>query len=460
MIKLYNTLTRSIEEFTPINKDEVRIYSCGPTVYDHAHIGNLSSYIYADTLRRVLELNGYKVRHVMNYTDIDDKTIQRSRDKYPDLDPKDALKKLTEEYIDLFTQDIEKVGINTKSIEFVRASDYIGEMQELIKELVSSGIAYVAEDGIYFSIEAYKSSGKTYGQLSNITTSSTSSSRIDNDEYDKDSAHDFALWKKQKPGEPAWDFELDGHDLKGRPGWHIECSAMSENTLGQPFDIHTGGVDLIFPHHENEIAQSTGAKNESRIANLFFHNNHLLVDGKKMAKSAKNFYTLQDIIDKDYDPLAFRLLVLQSHYRSESNFSWDILDGAQSRLNHWSSMFDRRWQLDVLSDDSSDITKELLEIVGSDLNIAELASKIDAYFNNVDSNNAMPARDTLITIRDGLGIDLLGYDITDVQKQLIKKREEARENKDWEESDKLRDELQKQGIGVRDTDNGTVWYRI
>lgn len=459
-MKIHNTITKKNEEFKPLNDREVKIYSCGPTVYDHAHIGNLSSYIYADILRRVLEADGYTVTHVMNYTDVDDKTIKRSSEKYPDLEPKEALKKLTDEYIALFQEDIKKVGIDVDVIKFIRATDHIEDMKSLINDLLDKQIAYIADDGIYLSIDAYKMSGKTYGQLSNISEAGTSGSRIDNDEYDKESAHDFALWKKQRPGEPAWDFKIGEHDLKGRPGWHIECSAMSEKALGIPFDIHTGGIDLIFPHHENEIAQSTGAKTGNSMANYFVHSNHLLVDGKKMAKSANNFFTLKDIIDKGYDPLAFRLLVLQSQYRNESNFTWDVMEAAQNRLNNWRSMFDRRWQLRLLTDDQPDISNEIVESLNDNLNTPETITKIDEYFNRVDTASGMPSRDTLLVLRDVLGIDLLGYDIADEQKQLISKREEARQNNDWTKSDKFRQELQNQGIGIRDTESGSIWYKI
>jgi cysteinyl-tRNA synthetase len=332
-VKIYNTLTKKEEDFKPLEGNEARIYSCGPTVYDHIHIGNLASFIYADELRQSLTKQGYKVRHVMNITDVDDKTIAKSQALYPDLEPKEALKKLTSHYEEVFMRDMKAVGNNTEAIEFVRATDYIPQMQELIKKLYTDGFAYMADDGVYFSIDAYKKSGKIYGQLTPIDSQNTSESRIQNDEYDKESVHDFALWKLKKDHEPFWEFELDGKDLAGRPGWHIECSAMSAAKLGQPFDIHTGGVDLIFPHHENEIAQSTAGKDENYLARVFFHNEHLLVDGKKMSKSLNNFYTLDDIKKRGFDPLAFRLLVLQSSPKSQSNFSWEIMQAAQNRFN-------------------------------------------------------------------------------------------------------------------------------
>ena len=283
-LRLFNSLGKKIEVFKALKDKTVRIYTCGPTVYERAHIGNLASFIYADTLHRVLSSAGYKVEHVMNITDVDDKTIAASRQEFPDDDPKEALKKLTGKYEKLFMKDLEAVGINTREIKFVRATDNVELMQKLIQKLLDAGIAYIADDGIYFSISKYQAAGKTYGQLVEVTADSTEESRINNDDYDKDNAHDFALWKKAKPDEPAWDFTVDGKDMAGRPGWHIECSAMSAHELGQPFDIHTGGVDLKFPHHENEIAQSTAADGDI-LASFFIHSEHLLVDDQKMSKS-------------------------------------------------------------------------------------------------------------------------------------------------------------------------------
>src|SRR6266568_1547407 len=302
-MKLYNTLTKKVENVTPLDGKVVRIYSCGPTVYDHAHVGNLSAYIFADTLHRALVLDGKSVRHAMNYTDVDDKTIRRSREKYPDKVPREALHELTNRFIDVFLNDMRAIGNRTDDawITFMRATDNIEAMQTLIAKLHASGFAYIAGDGVYFSIEAYRRSGKTYGQLLEISASNTSEARIQNDEYDKESAHDFALWKHKKNAGPAWEFTLGGREMRGRPGWHIECSAMSKKSLAQPFDIHTGGVDLIFPHHENEIAQSTAGEPNPIMASIFAHNEHILIDGKKMAKSAQNFYTLEDVLNKGYD---------------------------------------------------------------------------------------------------------------------------------------------------------------
>jgi len=287
-MKLFNTLSKQIEESTPLDKNTYRIYSCGPTVYDKVHIGNSSSFIVADLLRRVLKAGGASVIHVMNYTDVDDKTIARSSDMYPEESPETALKLLTDEYKRSFLKDMQAVGNDINDIKFVSAVENIADMRNLITTLYKDGFAYIADDGVYFSIDKYRESGKKYGQLLELSELNTSQSRISNDEYDKESVHDFALWKTRKGDEPAWEFDLDGSNLLGRPGWHIECSVMSTKNLGQPFDIHTGGVDLIFPHHENEIAQSTAGQ-DNLYAKFFVHNEHLLVDGKKMSKSLNNF---------------------------------------------------------------------------------------------------------------------------------------------------------------------------
>jgi cysteinyl-tRNA synthetase len=462
-MKIHNTLTRQTEEFSPLNNDSVRFYSCGPTVYDHVHIGNLSAYIMVDTLRRVLASNGYQVQTVMNFTDVDDKTIRRSQELYPELAPEEALQKLTRNYEQVFLDDTQKVGIDTNLLTFVRATESIEGMRALITDLYEDGFAYVTDDGVYFSIDKYRVSGKVYGQLSKLNAQNTSAARIDNDEYDKESIHDFALWKVRKAGEPSWPFELDGRGLAGRPGWHIECSVMSVNNLGQPFDIHTGGVDHIFPHHENEIAQSTAGKGDL-YAKYFVHNEHLLVDGKKMSKSLNNFYTIQDIQEKGYDPLAFRLLVLQSHYRSQSNFTWENLEAAQNRLKHWQATADLQWQTDAASEPDSKIDLGILKELNDDLDTPAALAFIDSWISMIESGKLESVHGSIIRLiseaENLLGIDLNRPDITDAQKQLINERQEARDAKDWAKSDDLRDELQKQGISVRDTDNGPVWSRL
>lgn len=474
-VRLHNTLTKTVDNLNPINPGRVTIYSCGPTVYDNVHIGNLSAFIAADVLRRVVAANDKNVKHVMNFTDVDDKTIRRSHEMYPDLDAMEALRKLTTEYSEQFLADMRAIGNDVDALTFIKAADdsTIEGMRQLITELHEKGFAYITDDGVYFSIDAYKKSGKKYGQLVEITDESTSSERIQNDEYDKESAHDFALWKKQKEGEPAWEFMLNGTDLTGRPGWHIECSVMSHIELGQPFDIHTGGIDLAFPHHENEIAQSTAGQDNPTYASLFVHNEHILVDGKKMAKSANNFYTLNDLKEKSVDPLAFRLLVLQSHYRKPTSFSLENAQAAHNRLHHWRTIAALRHQTHDIHDEnkaeypSLAAIGKIREALSDDLNTPEALRLIDEVFAHLESHNIDKLdRDALVqllnAIDDMLGLQLLETtpDITDEQKQVILERERVREARDWTKSDELRDKLAAQGIVLRDTASGTVWEYI
>ncbi|HTE58225.1 MAG TPA: cysteine--tRNA ligase [Verrucomicrobiae bacterium] len=463
-MKLHNTLTRKVEEFKSLEPGAVRMYTCGPTVYDHIHIGNLAAYVYADIERRVLSASGYEVRQVMNYTDVDDKTIRRSAEHYPDLSPEEALAKLTDNYKQIFLDDITAIGNDVAAITFVSAVASIEGMRALITDLHKDGFAYIADDGVYFSIEKYRASGKKYGQLLKLDASNTSSARINNDEYDKDSVHDFALWKTRKGNEPAWEFELDGQELLGRPGWHIECSVMSVNNLGQPFDIHTGGVDNVFPHHENEIAQSTAGKGDI-YAQYFVHNEHLLVDGKKMAKSAQNFFTLQDIRERGYEPMAFRLVVLQSHYRSQSNFSWDILDSATNSLQNlraWADLRLQSFSSPELATYNQEAGQHILEQAQNDLHIPDALTYV--YGAVTKAEELGPDKDSIAElVRDidallGLGLGD-SEDITADQKELLSQRQKARDNKDFAASDKLRDQLKEQGIGVRDTPHGQVWHR-
>lgn len=470
-MRLYNTLTKKSEELNPLEQGVIRMYSCGPTVYDHIHIGNLASFIYADTLRRTLKLSGVEVKHVMNFTDVDDKTIRRSQEKYSDKDPMDALITLTEEYSSLFLGDMKAVGNNIQDISFVKATQSVNEMQNIIRRLLEQKYAYHSDDGIYFSINAYKQSGKKYGQLTEVTVNSTSQARIENDEYDKESAHDFALWKKQKDNEPAWDFEVDGINLKGRPGWHIECSAMSKAELGQPFDIHTGGVDLIFPHHENEIAQSTAGSEDSVYASKFFHNEHLLIDGKKMSKSLNNFYTLETLKEKGFDPLAFRLLVLQARYSHQAHFSWENLESAQNRLRdlrafsaiQFQQKFETKYSDEMATQTYDGMIQGQLREFSDDLDVPSALSLLSSNINHIENKGYVKEhiRKFIDCIDSLYGLDLGAVkDITDDQKQLLEAREQAREAKDWDKSDVIRGQLAEQGVGIRDTEHGPIWFPL
>ena len=475
-MKIYNSLTKQLEEIEPMQPGKVGLYSCGPTVYNNLHIGNLAAFIYADLLRRTLAQK-LAVNAVMNITDVDDKTIRDSRRDHPDLNPKQALTKLTQKYEKIFLDDTARIGNDTSALHFIRATDSIEEMISLTQKLLDNNIAYIAEDGVYFSIQEYEKAGYTYGVLQTIDRSHEHA-RIANDEYDKDHVSDFALWKRAENGEPSWDATFT-HDSKqttipGRPGWHIECSAMSQKLLGIPFDIHTGGIDLKFPHHENEIAQARGALRTNSFANYFVHNNHVLIDGKKMSKSLGNFFTLRDIEDKGFDPIAFRLLVLSSHYRSESNFSWDILQAAQMRLAHWQYCADLRFQTIAYNKDQHPVQEldlktyqaNLAECLEDDLDspralIAAYSGLEQAKLRGVDNNTRDAYTEYIEFIKNRLGIDLMKTsDISDDQKKLVSERQKARDNKDWQKSDQLRDALQSQGIGIDDTEHGQIWYRV
>lgn len=462
-MKLYNSLTKQVEVLKPIKKGQVSLYTCGPTVYDHVTIGNLRTYIFEDTLRRALRLNGYKLKHVMNLTDIDDKTIKRSQEVYGGEDSKQALAKLTQNYETEFLNDAAKVGIDFSGSTIARATEHIADMHKLIKNIPNK---YVSEDGVYFDIAKFSD----YGVLVKLDRTHEHH-RINNDEYDKEHVADFALWKAAKPGEPAWDFEIDGINIAGHPGWHIECSAMSTKYLGQPFDMHTGGVDLKFPHHENEIAQSKSAQGKT-LANYWVHGEHLLVNGKKMSKSLKNFYTINDVVKKGYDPIAFRLLVLQAHYRSHLNFTWESLGAAQTNLYNLRAWADLKWQtavgkpgagsIEYIGKTLGNIDRAMLD----DLNTAkvlaainELAeSMIQSGLNKTDRERFAKL---LAHVDEILSLGLSARpDISQEQKTLITVRDKARNTKDFVKSDSVRQELEKQNIGLNDNSYGTTWYRL
>jgi len=462
-MKLHNTLSKATEEFVPIGSP-VKMYSCGPTVYAPAHIGNLSSYIYADLLRRILASAGYEVKHVMNLTDVDDKTIRDSLTQFPDVEPMEALKKLTARHEQGFMDDMAAVGNDVGAVEFVRATDAMADIQELITKLLETSMAYKADDGIYFDIAKYRESRK-YGQLSKIELPERVQARINNDEYDKESAQDFALWKATKPDEPSWGFP---GQMPGRPGWHIECSAMSVKALGQPFDIHTGGIDLIFPHHENEIAQSTADGQPEKLANYFVHNGHMLVDSKKMAKSANNFYTLADIEQKGFSPLDFRMLVLQSHYQSSSNFTWENLESAHNRLKNWKNVAELRHQLSSGAANSpqgatvASLLSQALEALQNNLDTPGVLVYLDKAFDIASATESSGLIETLIKfIDDNLGLELADTtpDITDDIKEMIQLRATARAGGDYAKSDEIRDALLEQGVELNDAPNGTIWNR-
>ena len=442
MLKLFNTMKRK-KEIVP--KKDIGIYFCGPTVYDYAHIGNFRSYVFLDLLRRYIEYLGYKVKMVMNITDVDDKTIKRSREREM------SLKEFTSMYTNAFFEDIESLRIK-KADFYPKATEHIKDIVSLIKRLMQNGLAYKAEDGsVYFAISKFKK----YGRLSH-SRFKKQKSRIKNDEYTKDEAQDFALWKawSEEDGSVAWETPLG----RGRPGWHIECSVMSKKYLSS-VDIHGGGVDLIFPHHENEIAQSEGAGNE--FARHWVHCEHLLVNGRKMSKSLGNFYTLRDLLKKGYDPVAIRFLLLNSHYRSQLNFTLNALESAKKTVNNLNDIVSRL--KDYMEITKAGKNKELslrvektkkmfMKSMDDDLNVplalSHVSDMINVFNRKMDSNSA--DKESLKKAYDFMrGINKIfdflesSKKLTSEEKQLINERERLRKEKKFKEADEIRNKLKK-----------------
>lgn len=447
-MKLDNTLSQKIEEFKPIEKNQVKFYTCGPTVYDYAHIGNLRTFIFEDVLRRTLEFFGYDVKQVMNITNIDDKTIARGQGKKAEFD------QLTKKYEEEFWADLVKLNI-LKPKETPRATEYIEKIVEFVKDLINKGFAYKGEDGsIYFSIEKFAD----YGKLSKLDKSGIQAgARVSQDEYTKENSADFVLWKawNEKDGEIFWQTELG----KGRPGWHIECSAMSQDKLGETIDIHAGGVDLIFPHHENEIAQSE-ARTGKKFVNFWLHAEHLLVDGKKMSKSLGNFYTLRDIVEKGYDPLDFRYLCLGAHWRDKLNFTWDSLEAARNTLTRARKIINSHPELDSGSINSNylDKFKSALE---NNLNLPEALSA----FWQLLRDEKISASDKKATAMEMDKVFALDLDKTsneeipaEIQK-LATERQKAREVKDFTRADEIREQIEKLGYIVEDSEGSFKIYK-
>ncbi len=420
------------------------MYSCGPTVYNYPHIGNYRAYIFADILKRVLTYEGYNVRHIMNLTDVDDKTIRDSQKVGK------SLKEFTEFFSEEFFKDIKTLNILPPT-KFTKATDYIDKMVEITESLIGKGLAYKSTDGsIYFDIKKFKN----YGKLSRLVLKEqkeNASGRIKTDEYDKENAQDFALWKAwdENDGEVFWETSLG----KGRPGWHIECSAMSMANLGEELDIHTGGVDNMFPHHENEIAQSEGVTGK-QFVRYWMHNEWVLVDSKKMAKSFNNFYTLRDLTDKNINPLVYRFWLLMANYRTRVNFVWEALEGAEVALKRLYRLY-----LDFGSE-IGQVDKEyqlkFKERIEDDLDTPKALSLLWDLVKDDSVSNA----DKKATILDfdkvlGLGFEnLKEEEITDEVAKLIKEREEARKQKDFKRADELRLKINALGYEVQDVTEG------
>ena len=448
MLKLYNTLSRKKEVFRP-QKATVSLYTCGPTVHDFAHIGNLRSAIFGDLLRRTLEYNGYKVKQITNITDIEDKIFKRAKRE------KKSLYEITRPYTKLYLKDLEKLNIK-KSAEYPIVTGHIKEIIKLIERLLEKGIAYEGRDGsIYFEISKFKG----YGKLAKLKgVDLKHGARVTSDEYSKENAGDFVLWKAKKKGELSWQSPFGA----GRPGWHIECSALSMRYLGEHIDIHTGGVDLIFPHHVNEIAQSEAATGK-KFVNYWVHGEHLLVDGGKMAKSLKNFYTLKDFEEHGFYPLVFRYFVMNAHYRSKINFTWDSVVSAEHALDNLYRET-ARLGLAVKKEKkrswkhrASVYEKRFLGALNDDLNLPRAIATTWAVVND----ELLPAkrkRELIFKFDNVLGLNLKSADAltktTKRIKTLVKSREEMRNNEQFVKADSLRDKVEKLGYTIEDTPYG------
>lgn len=438
-MKLYNTLSRSVQEFQPVDKERVTIYTCGPTVYNYAHIGNLRTFLFEDFLRRALKYLGYRVFQIMNITDVDDKTINAGDGKM------EKFKELTKKFEEIFWQDLSRLNIE-KPESAPRATEHIEQIVAFVSDLLKKGYAYKGDDGsIYFSIDKFKD----YGKLSQLDKSGIKSgARVSQDAYSKDNPADFVLWKAwdEEDGEIYWETELGN----GRPGWHIECSAMSGDKVEGTIDIHAGAVDLIFPHHENEIAQSE-AKEGKKFVNFWLHAEHLLVDGKKMSKSLNNFYTLGDIEEKGYSALDFRYLTLTAHWRDKLNFSWGSLESAKNTLSRAKKIVSGISEIGKADEEYSKKFKSALE---NDLNMPEAI----AVFWQMLRDDKIKLEDKKATALDFdrvLGLDLTKtekIEVPDEVKKLVSEREKARSEKDYARADKLREQIEKLGYIVEDSE--------
>ncbi|MBR3743082.1 MAG: cysteine--tRNA ligase [Clostridia bacterium] len=459
-MQIYNSQTRKKEEFVPLHPGKVGIYACGPTVYDYFHIGNARPFITFDVLRRYFEHRGYEVTFVQNFTDIDDKMIKRANAEGI------TVKELGDRFIKEYYQDAQSLGIRPATVH-PRATEHIGEIIHLVKTLEDKGYAYEVNGDVYFDVEKDKGYGKLSGQnLDDLEAGA----RIDVDDVKRNPA-DFALWKAQKPGEPAWDSPWG----KGRPGWHIECSAMSMKYLGETFDIHAGGKDLLFPHHENEVAQSECATGKP-FARYWMHNGFINIDNEKMSKSLGNFFTVRDIV-KEYNPEDIRMFMLSAHYRSPVNFSRDMVAQAHASLQRLYTarehllFLQKNAQEKALSADEEALLARVKEdadrfdaAMDDDLNTAdalgaifEIVKDANVSLNEQSSKTAVDSvLKTLLELTGVLGLLMKKADDglpAEIQ-QMADERAKARKEKNWKRSDELRDALAAAGYLVKDTPQG------
>lgn len=457
-MQLYNTLSRQLEELKPQDTDIFRLYTCGPTVYDYAHIGNFRSYLFSDLIFRIAKQTCGPVKWVMNLTDVDDKTIRGTLEQFGSSATVKDLHDYTTKYIDIFLSELKTLNIDPEQISIIRVSDVIPEIQAFILKLIDLGFAYHSADGVYFSIEKYQEKFGDYGALvgKNFLEGKKIGARVKVDEYEKDNLSDFALWKThtEADGQIFWEHPTLG---KGRPGWHIECSVINEvGFKGQPVDLHTGGVDLVFPHHTNEIAQSQPL--HPSFVKYWAHCEHLQVDGKKMAKSAKNFFTLKDLADKDpQDVLAFRYLCLQTDFRKTMNFTWESLEAAKTALHRLYSAVDNLKTSEATPGTSAKAYEDKFRTsLEQDLNIPQALASVWEILSDTE----VDSEEKLEFIKKAdlvLGLDLLverKIEIPEEVQTLLLERQKAREAKDFAKSDELRGKISELGFEVKDTDKG------
>ena len=468
-LKLFNTATRQKETFIPLEGRHVRMYTCGPTVYNFAHIGNFRTYVFEDLLRRTIQFFGFTMTQAMNLTDVDDKTIKGAIAQNISLD------EYTQPFKDAFFDDLRTLHI--EPVEYYpAATDYISEMIQMIETLIQKGIAYVGGDqSVYFAIHKFPRYGcLSHFQLEDLQVGA--SERVASDEYEKDHVADFVLWKSYDPerdGKIFWESPFG----PGRPGWHLECSAMAMKLLGETIDIHVGGVDNMFPHHENEIAQSEACSGR-KFANIWMHSEHLLVDNKKMSKSLGNFYTLRDLLNKGYTGIQIRYLLLQTHYKTQLNFTFQGLDAAKSALNRLNDFIQRL--LEVEGEEAGGRVEELCqktldhfaESLADDLNIsAALAAVFDfvrdmnglcdtGRINKEEAQEALALMKKIDSVLALLNFEKEEAAIPEELKLAFERRLQARQEKNWKLADELRDFIQQRGYMIEDTPNGVRLKKI
>ena len=450
-MKFYNSLTRKKEKFIPIKKGMVGLYTCGPTVYDYSHIGNFRTFLFEDLLKRVLLAFNYEVYHVMNITDVDDKTIKKSNDENV------KLSEITKKYTESFLKDLSLLRIK-KADEYPLATDHINEMIEIIKVLIEKKYAYISKDGsVFFKISKYTE----YGRLVKLSQTTKIEKIQLSDEYDLDSANDFALWKsyKEEDGDVAWNSPWG----KGRPGWHIECSAMSTKYLGEYFDIHCGGIDNKFPHHENELAQSVCALN-TKFVNFWLHSEFLTIEGKKMSKSLNNYYVISDLVKNGFSYEDFRFIILSAHYRSKVNFSLKRKDEAKSAIGRIEEF--RQRLLDLSKTISEKLPKEADDFNDALQDDLDTPKALAVFFNWIRLTNQKIDKKIFTKQEAEAGNRFIEYfnsifaildnknKLPDEVKLLVDSRENHRKNKEWQKSDLIRDKLLSMGWKLKDTPNG------